>query len=154
MHASRPAIDPAADVALLYTTLMEAWNRGDATGFAAVFHPDGDLVGFDGTRLHGRDAIRDFHADLFRLYVNGSRLVGIVRSVRFLDEGVAVMHAEGGTVLAGQATIDPDRNSVQTMVATRRRDGWRLAAFQNTRALYYGRPELLERLTAELRELV
>ena len=146
----------ASDVEIreLYLELMSAWNAGDAERFTAVFWPDGDLVGFDGTHLRGIEEIRPHHDDLFRLYVTGTRLVGLVRSVRFIGEDAALMHAEGGTVMPGQDHVDPDRNSIQTLVATRRDGRWRLAAFQNTRTVYFGRPERLDRLTAELDALV
>jgi uncharacterized protein (TIGR02246 family) len=64
------------------------------------------------------------------------------------------MHAVGGTVMGGETDLAPDRNSVQTLVAVKREGEWRLAAFQNTRAHYWGRPELAEQLTKELRELL
>jgi uncharacterized protein (TIGR02246 family) len=146
----RPNDADTAAIRRLYDALMRAWNDGDAAAFAAAFHEDGDLVGFDGTHLRGRDTIREFHDQLFHTYVAGTRLVGFVRSVRFLDAGVAVMHAEGGTVMPDAREVDPERNSIQTMVATSVDGAWRLAAFQNTRVLLLGRPELVERLTAEL----
>ena len=43
---------------------------------------------------------------------------------------------------SGQTDIEPERNSIQTLVAKKSFDGqWSLAAFQNTRAQYIGRPE-------------
>lgn len=65
------------------------------------------------------------------------------------------MHAVGGTILTGQSDIDPDRNSVQTLVAKKGvNEEWRLAAFQNTRAQYLGRPQQSQALTEELRMLL
>ena len=56
------------------------------------------------------------------------------------------MHTVGGTIMAGQTDIEPERNSVQTLVAKKGdKGGWRLAAFQNTRAQYLGRPSNLKR---------
>ena len=57
--------------------------------------------------------------------------------------------------MAGQSDIDPDRNSVHILVAIKRGgDGgkWYLAAFQNTRAHYIGRPEESQILTEELQQ--
>src|SRR5215211_4804267 len=81
-------------------------------------------------------------------------LVGKVKSVRFLTSDVAIMHAIGGTVMAGQTNLEPERNSVQTLVAVKRGTKWHLAAFQNTRATYIGRPEESWKLTEELRTLL
>ena len=99
----------------------------------------------------GRQAIASAHQQLFDTFLKGSRLVGIIRQVRFLTPEVAVMIAVGGTVLPGQADLDPERNSVQTLVAVKQPVGWRLTAFQNSRALYMGRPDAVQALTEELR---
>jgi hypothetical protein len=72
--------------------------------------------------------------------------------VRFLTTDVAVMHAVSGTVMAGQSDIELERNSIHTLVAIKRSgEEWRLAAFQNTRAQFIGRPEEFQALTEELR---
>jgi hypothetical protein len=63
------------------------------------------------------------------------------------------MHIVGGTIMAGQTDIEPERNSIHTLVAMRGSDGkWRLAAFQNTRAQYIGRPDMSQALTEDLRK--
>jgi hypothetical protein len=47
-----------AAVVTPYTRLLEAWNSRDAVTFAAQFATQGGTVGFDGSQLDGRDAIR------------------------------------------------------------------------------------------------
>jgi uncharacterized protein (TIGR02246 family) len=82
-------------------------------------------------------------------------LVGKVKKIRFLTPDVVIMHAVGGTIMAGQTDIDPERNSVQTLVATKdNKWKWRLAAFQNIRVQFLGRPEQAQVLTEELRDLL
>jgi uncharacterized protein (TIGR02246 family) len=156
-HAHTPPVAHWSDetaVRALYNHLMDGWNAGSGALFAAPFADDADLVGFDGTHLRGRAAITAFHQQLFDTYVKGSRLIGKITSVRFLAADVALMHAVGGTVLAGESDLAPDRNSVQTLVAVRNGGVWRLAAFQNTRAQFMGRPEAAAALTEELRQLL
>ena len=153
MDSEISSADDESTIRTLYRQLMDGWNKGSGEAYAAPFAEDGDLVGFDGTHLKGHQEIIPFHQQLFDTYVKGSRLVGKVRSVRFLTPEVAVMHAVGGTVMGGQIDIEPDRNSVQTLVAVKLTGGeWRLAAFQNTRAMFIGRPEESQALTEELRE--
>jgi uncharacterized protein (TIGR02246 family) len=123
----------------LYEELMDGWNRGSAEAFAAPFCADGDLVGFDGTHLRGREEIVAFHRPLFDKWLKGTRLVGRVESLRFVARDVALMHALGGTVMRGRSEAAPERDSVQTLVAVRRDGEWRLAAFQNTRVRPMGR---------------
>jgi len=43
------------------------------------------------------------------------------------------MRAVGGTVMRGKSEPSPERDSIQTLVAIRQGEEWRLAAFQNTR---------------------
>ena len=50
---------------------MDRWNRGGGQAFAAPFAEDGDLVGFDGTHLKGRQEITSFHQQLFDTYLKG-----------------------------------------------------------------------------------
>jgi uncharacterized protein (TIGR02246 family) len=130
--AANDSADEAA-VRALYQQLMDGWNQGSGDAFAAVFTEDGDLVGFDGTHFKGRQEIAPFHQRLFDKWLKGSRLVGEVKDVRFLSPDVALMHAVGGTVMRGKSEPVPERDSIQTLVATRQDGEWRLAAFQNTR---------------------
>jgi uncharacterized protein (TIGR02246 family) len=127
--------NPADEAAVrdLYEELMDGWNRGSGEAFAAAFTEDGDLVAFDGTHFEGREEIAPFHQELFDRWMKGSRLVGQVKDVRFLSPDVALIHAVGSTVMRGKSEPSPERDSIQTLVAVRRDDGWRLAAFQNTR---------------------
>jgi uncharacterized protein (TIGR02246 family) len=97
-----------AKIHALYQQLMDGWNRGSGKDFATPFADNGDLVGFDGTQLKGRQEIDSFHQQLFDAYVKGSRLVGRIRSVRFLTSDVVIMHAVCGTIMSGGTDIEPE----------------------------------------------
>jgi uncharacterized protein (TIGR02246 family) len=136
MHDEKTTANRVADeeaVRDLYGELMDGWNRGSGEDFAAVFAEDGDLVAFDGTHFAGRAQIAPFHQELFDKWMKGTRLVGRVKDVRFLSPNVALMHAVGSTIMRGKSVPSPERDSIQTLVATRQNGEWRLAAFQNTR---------------------
>jgi hypothetical protein len=62
------------------------------------------------------------------------------------------MIAVGGTVMAGHSDIEPERNSIHTIVAVKRNSNWYFTAFQNSRVQYIGRPEASRALTEELRQ--
>jgi len=126
-------------VRTLYQQLMDGWNQGSSDAFAAPFAEDGDFIAFDGTHFKGRQEIAQFHQPLFETYLKGTRLVGQVISVRFLSPEAALMHAVGGTVMRGKSAPAPERDSIQTLVATKRDGEWCLAAFQNTRIRPIGR---------------
>jgi uncharacterized protein (TIGR02246 family) len=74
------------------------------------------------------------------------------RKVRPLGEEAGVLHAVAGMVRPGGAEIMPERNSIQAVVAHRVDGEWSVVLFQTTPARFDGRPELAERLTAELTE--
>jgi uncharacterized protein (TIGR02246 family) len=74
--------------------------------------------------------------------------------VWLLTPELALLGAVVGMVPIGQDDLDPDKNAVQTLVAKRHPEGWRVALLQNTPAQYHGRPEAAEALTAELRGLL
>jgi uncharacterized protein (TIGR02246 family) len=152
-QVSKQSTDDGAAIRFLYFQMIDGWNKGDGDSFASPFAEDGDLVGFDGTHLKGRQQIASFHQQLLDTYVKGSRLVGKIRNVRFISPDVAVMHVVGGTIMKGQTDIEPERNSIHTLVFKKGNgDKWCVAAFQNTRAQYIGRPDMSNELTEELRE--
>jgi len=136
MHDEKTTANRVADEEavreLLFREMMEGWNRGSGEDFAAVFTEDGDLVAFDGTHFEGRAQIAPFHQELFDKWMKGTRLVGRVKDVRFLSPNVALMHAVGSAIMRGKSVPSPERDSIQTLVATRQNGEWRLAAFQNT----------------------
>jgi uncharacterized protein (TIGR02246 family) len=138
-HASQSDSDEEAAVRALYNELMDAWNTGSGEAYAAVFSEEGDLIGFDGVHFKGHREIVPFHQRLFETHLKGTRLIGKVTGVRFLGPNVAVMHARGGTVMRGKSVPAPERDSIQTLVATKRGGEWRLAAFQNMRVRPMGR---------------
>lgn len=138
MNTTTRVTDEAA-VRALYHQTMEGWNQGSGEAFAAPFSDDASFVAFDGTRFTGRAGLVPFHQRLFDTHLKGTRLVGEVTDVRFLDGPVAVLSAVGGTIPRGRSAPTPERDSVQTLVATRRDGQWRLTAFQNTRLRPMGR---------------
>jgi len=71
-----------------------------------------------------------------------------------LTPDVAILRAVVGMVPPGQSDINPAVNTVQSLVAKKQDDRWRIALFQNTPAQFHGRPELVQQLTDELRQLL
>ncbi|MFI9814266.1 SgcJ/EcaC family oxidoreductase [Saccharothrix variisporea] len=125
-----------AAIADLGRELVEAWNRGDAAAYAALFTEDADYVVFNGTHLRGRAEIEKAHRWLFDGPLKGSRLgagSAPAASPRFVRPDVAIAVTGGGVVGEGQAEVGPEQDSVQTVVVVDDGDRWRYASFQNTR---------------------
>ena len=140
----------SAAVEELHARLLDAWNRQDAAAYADHFADDAIVVGFDGSEMHGRREIAQQLGAIFADHQVAS-YVRIVRSVRQIAYGVALLHAVVGMVPPGGSDVMPDRNAVQLLLAVREGDRWLTQAFQNTPARYDGRPEVAEALTEELR---
>ena len=137
------------DVVALYGRLLEAWNVRDAAAFADQFTGSGSSVGFDGSQMDGRDAIRTELARIFAHHTPAT-YVAKVREVRALGRGVTLLRAVAGMVPPGGQALKPDRNVIQSLVAVVDEGAPRVALYQNTPARFDGRPELGEQLTAEL----
>jgi ketosteroid isomerase-like protein len=76
-HTIQRSTEEAA-VRDLYQQFMDAWNRGSGADLAAVFTPDGDLVGFDGTHLKGRQLIASHNQRLFDRWLRGDSIQTLV----------------------------------------------------------------------------
>jgi len=143
----------AGDIVALYTRMLEAWNRRDADGFAALFAPNGSCVGFDGSQMNGR---REIAAELSGVFASHptAAYVAKVREVRHLDGGCALLRAVAGMVPPGKKEPNPAVNTIQGLLVVRDGDWPRIALLQNTPAAFHGRPQLGEQLTAELTEVL
>jgi uncharacterized protein (TIGR02246 family) len=91
-----------------------------------------------------------------RIFANHptGRYVGIVREVQFLGQTVAALRAVAGMVPPGQTDLNPSLNAIQTLIATKHDESWRVVLYQNTPAAFHGRPEAVTALTDELRQQI
>ncbi|MGY2066677.1 SgcJ/EcaC family oxidoreductase [Blastococcus sp. SYSU DS0619] len=138
----------------LYAQFIDGWNRRSGAAVAAGFADDGDIIGFDGTHHRGRLSIA---ADLRQVFGSHQTpaYVAVVRSVRPVGDGVAMLTAHAGMIPAGGSDLDPELNAVHTMVAVDEGRGrWRISLFQATPAAWHQHPEAREELTEELRGLL
>ncbi|HYO37183.1 MAG TPA: SgcJ/EcaC family oxidoreductase [Geodermatophilus sp.] len=143
-----------AQIRALYADFVDGWNRRSGAAVAAVFADDGDMVGYDGTTVSGRLSIA---SDLRRVFGSHptATYVAVVRSVRSVGEGVAVLHAHAGMIPPGEDDVDSGLHSIHTLVAVDEGGGrWKTTLFQATPAAWLGRRDAREALTAELRGLL
>lgn len=151
-HTNTPEATPESAVRALYEELLDAWNRRDAQGYAALFAPDGALVGFDGSQVPGSE-VEGHLAPIFADHPTAS-YVWKIREVRSLSENVVLLRAIVGMVPPGKDDLNPAANAVQALVAHLRSGTWRVVLFQNTPAQYHDRPEATEQHTKEIREVL
>ena len=99
----------------------------------------------------GQAAIESEMTRIFADHPTGE-YVGKIREVVQISQDVALVHAVAGVVPAGQADLNPALNSVQRMLCKISNSRWEIVLYHNTPAQFHGRPEMVEKLTAELRE--
>jgi uncharacterized protein (TIGR02246 family) len=128
--------------------LIEAWNARDADAFAALFAADGVSIGFDGSEAAGAE-IGEHLRDVFGDHPTAT-YIARVRAVRTVGVDAVLLRAIVGMVPPGGDAVNPDANALQSLVALRDGEAWRIALFQNTPAQYHGRPEAVEEHTAEI----
>lgn len=136
-------------VRMLYSDLLRSWNSEDGERFASLFAEDGTIIIYDGTLLSGRAEIAAQFGTIFRRF-DTPTFVQIVRKVRFISPDMAMLYGAVGMYSLPELLINPTLNAVQTLLAQRRGDSWRIAHFQNTRADFPGRPELVAAMTRAL----
>jgi uncharacterized protein (TIGR02246 family) len=153
MSAKPIAATPDRETRELYRQLLEAWDKRNARDFAILFAPDGNIVGFDGTQVFGQAEIGAHLSEIFSHHQT-SRYVSIVREVRSLSEGATILSAVAGMVPPDKDDINPEVNAVQTLVAVKTSEGWKVALFQNTPAALQGKQNAANKLTEELRRAI
>jgi uncharacterized protein (TIGR02246 family) len=109
--------------------LASGWNTKSGAVFATPFAEDADYVVINGNYIKGRVAIEQGHQRIFDTVYKDTTLTLEVKQIRFLRPDVAVVHVSGRR--EGPAK-DDTHAAMMTMVMTKEKQGWKIAAFQNT----------------------
>ncbi|NHM33756.1 SgcJ/EcaC family oxidoreductase [Neobacillus terrae] len=142
-----------SSITAIYHNLLEAWNNKSAQDMAQLFSTDGEMIGFDGSQINGSEEIFSHLHPIFEHHQTAS-FVSKVRSVRSLGTETAMLRAIAGMVPPGQSEINPKVNTHHTLIVVKENNDWKIQLFQNTPAQFHGRPELVEQMTEELREVL
>jgi uncharacterized protein (TIGR02246 family) len=137
----------------LYQRFLNAWNERNARGMADHFTGDAEMIGYDGSQAIGRDEIYSHLTPIFEKFPTPP-YYGKVKSVSFLSDNAVILRAIAGMVPIGKTELSPELNTHHTVVAVKEGENWLIKLFQNTPAQFHGRPELLEKMTEELEELI
>ena len=105
------------------------WNTKSGATFAKPFADDADYVVINGAYIKGRAAIENGHQRIFDTIYKDTNLTLSVKQIRFLRADVAVVHVEGRRT---GPTKELAQEAVLTLTMTKEKQGWVIAAFQNT----------------------
>ena len=122
----------SADEAALRESVkqMEAgWNTKSGALFAKPFAEDADYVVINGMYMKGRAAIESAHQRIFDTIYKDTNITLTVKQIRFLRPDVAVIHVEGRRT---GPTKELTQEAMLTLMMTKEKQGWVIAAFQNT----------------------
>ncbi|PFO08277.1 DUF4440 domain-containing protein [Bacillus sp. AFS076308] len=146
-------MEQIVEVEGIYRQLLEAWNIRSARGMAELFTDNGEMIGFDGSLSVGSEEIFSHLKPIFEHHPT-ARFISKVKNLHFLSPDIAILRAIAGMLPPGQSDINPNVNTHHTLVAIKIDGDWRIKLFQNTPAQFHGRPELVEHMSNELRELL
>ena len=129
-----------ADIAAIREVQMQqaqAWNRHDASAYAALFATDGDVVNVLGWWWRGRAQIESNLTDAFAwVFRDSTMTIGEV-DVRLLDPATAIAHVrwtmDGAKVPPGAP--QPPRDGIQLQVLRKELGRWQIVSFQNTNSV-------------------
>jgi len=129
----QPAQDGrAADEAAIRESVKQmetGWNTKSGALFAKPFAEDADYVVINGMYIKGRAAIESRHQRIFDTIYKDTNLTLVVKQIRFLRPDVAVVHVEGHRT---GPTNELNQGAILTLMMTKEKQGWVIAAFQNT----------------------
>jgi uncharacterized protein (TIGR02246 family) len=126
-RAARQAIEAIA------SRLVAAWNRHDATAFAALYAEDADFTNVFGMSAHGRGQIEAFHAPIFRTMFRDSQLNATETRIRFIRPDVAAVDIRwemtGARDPMGKEW--PQRHGLLNLIATEAGGQWAITVLHN-----------------------
>lgn len=129
---SASAQSHAADEASMREAVKQmesGWNTKSGALFAKPFAEDADYVVVNGNYIKGRAVIETSHQRIFDTIFKDTTISLTVQQIRFLRPDVAVVHVKGSRQSPNE---ELKQNVVLTLFMTREKQGWTIAAFQNT----------------------
>ena len=135
MGGEMPSGDEKA-IQQLFSELMDAWNRGDASAFGARFQADGTFTNVNGGFYIGGDDFNLRHDEIFRGVFKGTTLSMTTRKLRFLRPDIAVVDMDLGVFGCharppGVQVRDGALRTCLLMVLTKDHGKWWIAAYHN-----------------------
>ena len=122
----------SADEAAIRANLKQletGWNTKSGAVFAKPFAEDADYVIINGMFIKGRATIETAHQQIFDTIYKDTTISLTIKQIRFLRPDVAVAHVAGHR---DGPTKDLVQDAMITFVMTKEKEGWTIAAFQNT----------------------
>lgn len=125
---SERAVDETA-IRASVQQMEDGWNTKSGALFAKPFAEDADYVVIDGFYLKGRAILDTAHQRIFDTVYKETTLKMTIKNIRYLRPDVAVVHVKS---YKDAPRPELRNNALITLVMTKEKGGWSIAAFQNT----------------------
>ena len=112
--------------------MAKGWNMKSGAEFAKPFAEDSDYVVVNGMHVKGRAANAEAHQRIFDTIYKDSSIVPTIKQIRFLRPDVAIVHVESNLTFRTAAGEEKKGSGMITLVMTKEKRKWSIAAFQNT----------------------
>lgn len=120
-------------IRLVFETMQKAWAESDAKTFGSCFTEDSDFVSFRGDHYKGRDSNVAAHQKLFGGALKNTSLYVNIKSTRFLNDSMAVVHAEGTVLKAFESVSGSCKLSYTTNILVKEKGEWKITSFHNSK---------------------
>ena len=131
--------EDSAAIRALATRQADAWNRHDATAYAALFTTDCDVVNVVGEWWNGRMEVERKLTAAYVTTFRDSALTFTDVQVRFLTPQLAIAHMRWTmTGAAPPPGFPPIKQGIQTLLVRKQARGWLIDVFQNTDSNHAG----------------
>ena len=116
-------------VIAVFETMQTSWANKDITSFDACFTEDSDFVNFRGDHYKGKHSNMHAHPRLLNGILKNTRLYMLIKSIRFLNDTMAVVHTESA-ILQEYETIETScKISYNTNILIKEKGEWKITSF-------------------------
>jgi len=119
-----------AAIRLVAESFVKAYNRGDSQAIAQLFTPEALIVGANGVSTHGREAIEQVFAEVFKRHPQTQMKI-VIGAIRAVSPGVAI---EEGTRTVSYTSGEPAEQGRYVVVHVLRDGQWRMASARDVTA--------------------
>jgi uncharacterized protein (TIGR02246 family) len=117
----------------VFETMQKAWAGSDDKTFGSCFTEDSDFVSFLGDHYKGRESNVAAHRKLFNGALKNTSLYVNIKSIRFLNEEMAVVHAEGTVLKEFESVSNSCKLSYTTNILVKEKGEWKITSFHNSK---------------------
>jgi uncharacterized protein (TIGR02246 family) len=122
----------------VFEKMQTAWEEKDVATFDSCYTEDSDFVNFNGDHFKGKENNVSEHVQFndTRLYIN-------IKSIGFLNNEMAIVHAEGKVLQEYETVTGKCKLSYTTNIMVKENGEWKITSFHHSKK---GKPGIVRRI--------